>query len=62
MGLCASGEPEDYEMINPYYGDTFLCFRHGEGTYHYSNGDTYNGDGITYTDMAFTHMQMEKCE
>lgn len=21
-----------------------------------------NGDGITYTDMAFTDMQMEKCE
>ena len=21
-----------------------------------------NGDGITYTDMAFAHMQMEKCE
>ncbi|XP_066027024.1 radial spoke head 10 homolog B-like isoform X3 [Pocillopora verrucosa] len=43
MGLCASGEPKDYEMINPYDGDTFLCFRHGEGTYHYSNGDTYDG-------------------
>ena len=43
MGLCASGEPKDYDMINPYDGDTFLCFRHGEGTYHYSNGDTYEG-------------------
>lgn len=43
MGLCASGEPKNYETINPYDGDTFLCFRHGEGTYHYSNGDTYKG-------------------
>lgn len=43
MGLCASGEPKNYETINPYDGDTFLCFRHGQGTYHYSNGDTYKG-------------------
>ncbi|CAH3039907.1 unnamed protein product [Pocillopora meandrina] len=43
MGLCASGEPKNYETINPYDGDTFLCFRHGKGTYHYSDGDTYVG-------------------
>lgn len=44
MGLCASAEREDYEFINPYDGEKFLCFRHGEGTYQYNNGDTYKGE------------------
>ncbi|XP_078345858.1 uncharacterized protein LOC144631323 isoform X2 [Oculina patagonica] len=44
MGLCASAEQGDYEFINPYDGETLLCFRHGEGTYQYNNGDTYKGE------------------
>lgn len=43
MGLCVSAEQGDYEIINPYDGDMFLCYRHGEGTYQYSNGDRYKG-------------------
>ena len=43
MGLCTSAEQGDYEIIHQYDGDKFLCYRHGEGTYHYSNGDRYKG-------------------
>ena len=43
MGLCASAEHGDYVTVDPYEGDKFLCYRHGEGTYYYNNGDTYEG-------------------
>ena len=43
MGLCVSGEKDDYEGIARYDGQTCLCFRHGEGTYLYQNGDMYKG-------------------
>lgn len=43
MGLCTSAEQGAYEIIHQYDGDKFLCYRHGEGTYHYSNGDRYKG-------------------
>lgn len=43
MGLCTSAEQGDYEIVDPYDGDKFLGYRHGEGTYHYSNGDIYKG-------------------
>ena len=43
MGQCVSEEKGDYDIIKPYNGDKFLCYRHGEGTYNYSNGDTYEG-------------------
>ena len=44
MGLCASEERGDYDFIEPYDGEKRLCFRHGEGTYQYNNGDTYKGE------------------
>lgn len=46
MGQCAATEQGDYITIDSsdvYDGAKFLCFRHGEGTYQYSNGDSYKG-------------------
>lgn len=47
MGLCASAERDGYEDIanKRYDGETLLCcFKHGEGTYLYENGDIYKGE------------------
>lgn len=44
MGLCISTQRQDYEDIERYDGGTLLCFRHGEGTYLYENGDVYKGE------------------
>ena len=43
MGLCVSGERDDFEGVVRYEGQTFLGVRHGEGTYLYQNGDVYTG-------------------
>ena len=43
MGLCISVEREDFEDVVRYDGGTLLCFKHGEGTNLYENGDTYKG-------------------
>nr|XP_058951386.1 radial spoke head 1 homolog [Pocillopora verrucosa] len=43
MGLCISVEREDFEDIVRYDGGTLLCFKHGEGTNLYENGDIYKG-------------------
>ena len=44
MGLCISSQRQDFEGIRRYDGGTLLCFRHGEGTYLYENGDMYKGE------------------
>ncbi|XP_020605753.1 radial spoke head 10 homolog B-like [Orbicella faveolata] len=44
MGLCISSQPQDYEGFKRYDGGTLLCFKHGEGTYLYENGDMYKGE------------------
>ena len=43
MGLCVSTETDDYDY-DDYDGQRFLCFKHGEGTYFYENGDIYVGE------------------
>ena len=43
MGLCISVKRKDYEDIVRYDGGTLLCFKHGEGTNLYENGDIYKG-------------------
>ena len=43
MGLCISVKRKDYEDIVRYDGGTLLCFKHGEGTNLYENGDMYKG-------------------
>ena len=64
MGQCTSAEQGDYVIVDPYDGDKFLGYRHGEGTYHYSNGDIYkgNGNGIKDTAMELTRVWAEKCK
>ena len=65
MGLCISVKRKDYEDIVRYDGGTLLCFKHGEGTNLYENGDIYtkgNGNGIKCTVMEFIHTLTEKCE
>ena len=44
MGLCVSAQNDDYEGIRRYDGQKCLCFRHGEGTFLYENGDMYKGE------------------
>lgn len=44
MGLCLSVESDDHEDIKRYDGQSCLCFKHGEGTYLYENGDMYRGE------------------
>jgi len=44
MGLCISSQPQGYEGFKRYDGGTLLCFKHGEGTYLYENGDIYKGE------------------
>lgn len=43
MGLCISVKQDDYEDVERYDGETLFCFKHGEGTYLYENGDVYKG-------------------
>ncbi|CAH3039905.1 unnamed protein product [Pocillopora meandrina] len=62
MGLCISVEREDFEDVVRYDGGTLLCFKHGEGTNLYENGDTYKGQwkwNQTHGHGVYTHANGE---
>ena len=52
MGLCISVKRKDYEDIVRYDGGTLLCFKHGEGTNLYENGDIYKGQWRSVSRVA----------